>query len=132
MCPPRYVAVMSVLPTAGRPTSGLPTSGLPASGFPASGPGSPRREVTVERSGSHEVAELQDFVSSLADAGEPGLAVGIYSEGQLVRSATAGCAVPEHHVSVTEHTAFDIASVSKHMTSACLPLLARGGLVDLD
>ncbi len=100
----------------------LPTSGLPAS----------EGDVTVERSGSHEVAELQDFVSSLAGAGEPGLAVGIYSEGQLVRSATAGCAVPEHDVPVTEHTAFDIASVSKHMTSACVLLLARDGLVDLD
>jgi CubicO group peptidase (beta-lactamase class C family) len=80
----------------------------------------------------HEVADLRDFVRSLAGAGEPGLAVGIYSEGQLVRSATAGCAVPEHDVPVTEHTVFDIASVSKHMTSACVLLLARDGLVDLD
>src|SRR5260370_41457474 len=104
MCPPRYVAVMSV----------LPTSGLPAS----------EGDVTVERSGSHEVAELQDFVSSLAGAGEPGLAVGIYSGGPLVRSATAGCAVPEHDVAGPEHTAFDIAAVSKHLTAACVLLLA--------
>src|SRR5258708_30656715 len=101
MCPPRYVAVMSVLPTSGLPTSGLPASGLPASGFPASGPGSPRREVTVERSGSHEVAELQDFVSSLAGAGEPGLADGLYSAGQMVRSETPGRSGPEHTVIIT-------------------------------
>jgi CubicO group peptidase (beta-lactamase class C family) len=88
--------------------------------------------MTLERGGSHEVADLQDFVSSLARAGEPGLAVGVYSAGQLAGAATAGCAVPEHDVPVTEHTAFDIASVSKHMTSACLLLLARDGLVDLD
>jgi len=56
----------------------------------------------------------------------------VYSAGLLVSSATAGCALPEHEVPVTEHTAFDIASVSKHMTSACLLLLARDGLVDLD
>jgi CubicO group peptidase (beta-lactamase class C family) len=35
-------------------------------------------------------------------------------------------------VPVTEQTAFDIASVSKHMTAACMLLLARDGLVDLD
>ena len=58
--------------------------------------------------------------------------LGVYADGQLVSSATAGCAVIEHAVPVTEHTAFDIASVSKHLTSACLLLLARDGLVDLD
>jgi len=76
--------------------------------------------------------KLQDFIATLATGGEPGLAVGVYADGQLVSSATAGCAVPEHGVPVTEHTAFDIASVSKHLTSACLLLLARDSLVDLD
>ena len=76
--------------------------------------------------------KLQDFVAMLAADGEPGLAAGIYADGQLVSAATAGCAVIEHGVPVTEHTAFDIASVSKHLTSACLLLLARDGLVDLD
>ncbi|HEX9031770.1 MAG TPA: serine hydrolase domain-containing protein [Streptosporangiaceae bacterium] len=75
---------------------------------------------------------LQDFVATLAADGEPGLAVGVYLDGELACSATAGCAVPEHGVPVSEHTAFDIASVSKHMTSACILLLARDGLVDLD
>ena len=76
--------------------------------------------------------QLQDFVGTLAADGEPGLAVGVYAGGQLASSATAGCAVIEHAVPVTEHTAFDIASVSKHLTSACLLLLARDGLADLD
>ncbi len=76
--------------------------------------------------------QLQDFVATLAADGEPGLAVGVYTGGQLVSAATAGCAVIEHAVPVTEHTAFDIASVSKHLTSACLLLLARDGLADLD
>src|SRR5262249_50928163 len=64
--------------------------------------------------------------------GEPGLAAGIYSAGELISSATAGCAVPEHGVPVSERTMFDIASVSKHITTTCMLLLARDGLIDLD
>lgn len=80
----------------------------------------------------HLPAGLADFLGTLASDGEPGLAVGVYLDGELAGSATAGCAVPEHGIPVTDDTVFDIASVSKHMTSACLLLLARDGLVDLD
>ena len=76
--------------------------------------------------------ELQDLVSSLAGPDEPGFAVGIYSAGELVTAAAAGCAIVEHEVPVTEHTVFEIASVSKHITSACLLLLASDGLISLD
>jgi CubicO group peptidase (beta-lactamase class C family) len=69
--------------------------------------------------------------SLVADC-EPGLAVGAYRDGELVASATAGRAVVEHGVPITEHTAFDIASVSKHVTATCMLLLVRDGLVDLD
>jgi CubicO group peptidase (beta-lactamase class C family) len=89
-------------------------------------------DVTLDRNGRRDVSGLPDFVRSLAGDDEPGLAVGVYSAGELVTAATAGCAVPEHGAPVTEQTAFDIASVSKHMTSACMLLLARDGLVDLD
>jgi len=78
---------------------------------------------------------LAEFVATLAGGDEPGLAVGVYVGGELVATAAAGCAVPEHGVPVTEHTAFDIVSVSKHMTAACVLLLARGrghGHLDLD
>jgi CubicO group peptidase (beta-lactamase class C family) len=75
---------------------------------------------------------LSDLAGSLAGPGEPGLAIGVYLDGQLAASAAAGCAIVEHDVPVTERTAFDIASVSKHTTAACLLLLARDGLVDLD
>src|SRR5262245_5452826 len=89
-------------------------------------------DVTLDRDGLHDVPDLQDFVSSLASDGEPGLAVGVYWAGELISSATAGCPVPEHDGQVTERTAFDIASVSKHMTATGMLLLERDGLVDLD
>src|SRR5258708_21049181 len=89
-------------------------------------------DAPLDRRGRREVSGLRAFVSSLAGDDERGMAVGVYLAGELVSSATAGCAVPEHGVPVTQQTAFDIASVSKHMTSACMLLLARDGLVDLD
>ena len=76
--------------------------------------------------------DLQRFAGTLARDGEPGLAIGVYAGGTLTAHAVAGCAVAEHNVPVTEHTLFDIASVSKHMTAACLLLLARDGVIDLD
>src|SRR6266851_5016979 len=89
-------------------------------------------DVTLDRDDLHDLSDLQDFVSSLASDDEPGIAVGIYSASELVSFATAGCAVPEHGVPVSERTMFDIASVSKHMTATCMLVLARDRLVDLD
>jgi len=87
-------------------------------------------EITRDR--LRRLDALPEFVAALAAGDEPGLAVGVYADGELAVAAAAGCAVPEHGVPVTERTAFDIASVSKHMTAACLLLLARDGHLDLD
>jgi CubicO group peptidase (beta-lactamase class C family) len=75
---------------------------------------------------------LRDLLSSLAADDEPGFAVGIYSSGTLAGVATAGCAISEHAVPITEHTVFEIASASKHITAACMLLLATDGAIDLD
>jgi CubicO group peptidase (beta-lactamase class C family) len=76
--------------------------------------------------------DMAALLSTLVGAGEPGIAIGVYSGGELVASATAGCASVEHGAAITEHTAFDIASMSKHMTATCVLLLVRDGLIDLD
>src|SRR5215470_12821151 len=86
----------------------------------------------ITRDSLRQLDDLPEFVAALAADDEPGLAVGVYASGELAAAATSGCAVPEHGVPITEHTAFDIASVSKHMTSACLLLLAADGRLDLD
>jgi len=86
----------------------------------------------IARDHLRNLSALPEFVAALAASDEPGLAVGVYTDGQLAAAATAGCAVVEHGVPVTEHTVFDIASVSKHMTATCLLLLARDGHLDLD
>ncbi len=75
---------------------------------------------------------LRELLGSLAAGDEPGFAVGIYSSGGLAGVATAGCAIPEHGVPVTERTVFEIASVSKHITAACMLLLSSDGTASLD
>src|SRR5262245_27627767 len=87
--------------------------------------------MTHDRDNAAFAAELADLLGGLAGDGEPGLAVGVYSGGELAAHAEAGCASVEHAVPVTEHTVFDIASASKHMTATCVLLLVRDGLLDL-
>jgi len=88
--------------------------------------------MTGDWHGAAVSERLGGFLDSLAGSAEPGLAVGVYTGGTLYASAAAGAAVVEHDVPITEHTAFDIASVSKQMTAACVLLLARDGRLDLD
>jgi CubicO group peptidase (beta-lactamase class C family) len=71
-------------------------------------------------------------LDSLAEPGGPALVVGVYRDGALELAEAAGCAVVEHAVPATRHTVFDIASVSKQMTAACLLMLVRDGAVTLD
>ncbi len=76
--------------------------------------------------------DIAAFLGPLVGAAEPGIAIGVYTDGELAASATAGRASVEHDAAITERTAFDIASVSKHITATCVLLLARDELVDLD
>ncbi|MGH8835556.1 MAG: serine hydrolase domain-containing protein [Actinomycetes bacterium] len=75
--------------------------------------------------------QVQELLAARVRAGEPGVAVGVYREGELTEQAYAGLAVVEHGVPVTPDTLFDIASASKQVTAACLLLLRREGLLDL-
>src|SRR5215831_12663080 len=76
--------------------------------------------------------DLAELVGPLAAADGPGLAVGVYREGDLTAWAAAGCAVVEHGVPIDARTMFDIGSASKHITTACLLLLVREGRLALD
>lgn len=54
--------------------------------------------------------DLDDLLATLVTDGEPGLSVGVYSDGALVAAASAGLALLEHGVPLTSHSVFDIAS----------------------
>jgi CubicO group peptidase (beta-lactamase class C family) len=72
------------------------------------------------------------LLTALVDADGPGVAVGVYRDGQLVASASQGLASLEYGVPITSGTRFDLASVSMQMTAAAALLLHRDGVVDLD
>lgn len=71
------------------------------------------------------------LIESAVASGDPGLAVGMYRNGQLVRSYVSGLASVEFDVPVDSSTRFDIASASKQFTAAAAYLLAMDGTLDL-
>ncbi len=80
-------------------------------------------------------AEVQADLDRLVEcvpAQAPGVAVGVYRDGELVASACSGLASIEHGVPISDDTAFDLGSISKQMTAAAVVLLAHDGLLDLD
>ncbi|WP_159701616.1 serine hydrolase [Arthrobacter sp. 18067] len=75
---------------------------------------------------------LLELAHQTVRPGQPGLAIGIYTDGELAQHATAGLASVEFDAPVTTHTRFDIASVSKHFTATAALLLCRDGKLSLD
>jgi CubicO group peptidase (beta-lactamase class C family) len=62
-------------------------------------------------------------------ATEPGCAVAVSRDGQVVATATSGLADLEHGTPITLDSVFDIGSVSKQFTAAGIVLLADDGTV---
>lgn len=77
-----------------------------------------------------DLDRLEHVVSGV-DPGGPGLAVGVYADGRLLRWAARGVSTVEFGVPIDARTRFDIASISKQFTAACVLLLAGEGKLSL-
>ncbi|NUR83369.1 MAG: beta-lactamase family protein, partial [Nonomuraea sp.] len=77
--------------------------------------------------------DLEQVERALPDIhpGAPGLAAGVYADGRLLGSAARGVATVEFGVPIDAGTRFDIASISKQFTAACVLLLAADGRLSL-
>ncbi len=64
--------------------------------------------------------------------GVPGCAVGVYRDDTLVFARGYGIADLEHSLPITPGSVFDIGSMSKQFTAACIVLLAQQGKLSLD
>ncbi|MBN2834564.1 MAG: beta-lactamase family protein [Candidatus Delongbacteria bacterium] len=62
----------------------------------------------------------------------PGCAVGVYSKGEILFSKGYGIANLDYDIEISPKTVFDIGSVSKQFTAACIVLLESEGKLALD
>ncbi len=82
---------------------------------------------------SSDLARGIDAVfADLDRPGSPGAAVSVIRDGEIIHSRGYGYAQIEHGVSVTPHTVFHVASVSKQFTAMAVTMLAAEGALSLD
>lgn len=78
---------------------------------------------------SNKTTAIDSLFSSFQDV--PGCAVGVYYKGDIVFSKGYGLANLEYHIPITKETVFEVASVSKQFTAACITLLEIEGKLKL-
>ena len=62
----------------------------------------------------------------------PGCAVGVYSNGEILFKKGYGIANLDYDIKISPETVFDIGSVSKQFTAACILILENRGKLSLD
>lgn len=113
---------------ATRPAGSLAAPAVP--GTPAAAPAAPAASDTSPAAASDTI---DAWVRAYMRAHHiPGLALGIYRAGRIVKAGGYGQADVELDVPVTPRTIFQSGSVGKQFTSAMVLLLARDGKLALD
>lgn len=88
--------------------------------------------ATAEEVASVRHRAIDQIFAQYDQPGSPGAAIGIIRGGEVEYVRTYGYAELENAVPITEHTVFDVASVSKQFTAYAIMLLVREGKVSLD
>lgn len=73
------------------------------------------------------IAEIDEIVNAQIGKDEPGVAVAVVEEGELVRCKGYGLANLEWSIPVQPDTVFRLASLTKQFTAAAIMLLAQQG-----
>ncbi|HUU28855.1 MAG TPA: serine hydrolase [archaeon] len=92
---------------------------------------------SVNRPGEGELefaqaAQVDSLVAQELEPGGPGCAVAIFKDGAIAFKRGYGMANLDYRLPVTSATVFDIASISKQFTAACILMLAERGELSLD
>lgn len=74
--------------------------------------------------------QIEELFADYQD--QPGCAIGIYHQGEIIYEKAYGYANLEHQVKITPESIFDVASISKQFTAACILLLEEEGKLSLD
>jgi CubicO group peptidase (beta-lactamase class C family) len=75
---------------------------------------------------------IDRLFQAFAKPGSPGYAIGIIRDTQVLYVQGYGSANLDYELRITPHSAFDIASVSKQFTAACVALLIMDGKLSLE
>lgn len=75
---------------------------------------------------------LDSLISQSLQANKPGGAVAVVSGDKVLYQKTFGMMSMEYQLPNTEHSLFNVASVSKHFTAFCILLLEKEGKLKLD
>lgn len=63
---------------------------------------------------------------------QPGVAIGVFKDGKIIHKKGYGIANLDYKIPITSQTVFDIGSVSKQFTGACIVNLVQAGKISLD
>lgn len=77
-------------------------------------------------------SSIDSLMANFIKPSEPGYAIGVVKDGELIYNKGFGLADLEHQVEITPESKFYIASNSKQFTAFCALLLEEQGLLDLD
>jgi CubicO group peptidase (beta-lactamase class C family) len=85
-------------------------------------------------SSSLAFGQLETKIDSLFAeySNSPGCAIGVYSKGKILLKKGYGIANLDYNIEITPETVFEIGSVSKQFTAACIVLLENEGKLSLD
>lgn len=78
------------------------------------------------------IERIRECFSPWHNDSSPGCALGVFSNGEVILQEGFGMASLEYDVAIGPQTVFRVASTSKQFTAACLLVLSRRGVLDLD
>lgn len=76
-------------------------------------------------------AEITEYIDGLGGPDEPGIAVGVVRDGEIIHSQYLGLANLDHKIPIAPETRFNIASNAKQFTALMVLDLAEQGKIDL-
>jgi CubicO group peptidase (beta-lactamase class C family) len=79
-----------------------------------------------------QAAQVDSLVAQELEPGGPGCAVAVFMDGAIAFERGYGIANLDHDIPITPATVFDIASISKQFTAACILMLAERGKLSLN
>lgn len=78
------------------------------------------------------IKSIDSIFSKFDNLNSPGFAIGIIKDSTVLYKAGYGAANLDYSIPIDNNTAFDIASVSKQFTAACIALLIIDGKLNLN